>query len=107
MTSYITPPPAEIVVPLTAGCGRALTLENRDTATGERIDWPQGSAVVMVIDAAEPISIAADLQSYNAALTVSTAICNQLRTGTRFRIIHDTGSLERALMVGRFVRHDG
>ena len=107
MIEAVVQPPAETRIPITAGCGRAFTIEYRDTATAQRVNWPDGSAVLMHIDAAEPITVAAQLHSYNAAIALDAAVCDELRSNTRYRIVLDTGGLEIPLMVGRFVRFDG
>lgn len=104
MTALVAPP-TETRLPVTRGCGRALTVEYRDPATGQRATWPAGSTVSLHAEGVDPLP--ADMVAYNATITLPAQVCDQLKTNTRFRVILSFGALQLPLLVGRIVRFDG
>lgn len=108
MTDYITPPPQTATIPVTRGCDRSFTLQRTDTA-GDPQDFNAGTTVYLWvdIDKAEPTKVEAVVSGSTAAFTIPDTVCDQVKTGTRWRAVLDQGDLEIPLLVGRFERHDG
>lgn len=107
MPDYLLSPPTEATVPITAGCARAFTIENRDTNTGQRIDYPPDAGVTITIDTPTPTILNAVVQAYNAAITIPAAVCDTIRTNTAYRVTLNLGALQTPLLAGRFIRYDG
>lgn len=108
MTDYIGQPPAEKLIPVTRGCDRSFTIQRTD-AQGQPLNFDAGNTVYLWIDInkAAPTKVDAVISGANAAITISDTICDQVKTGTRWRAVLDQGALEIPLLVGRFERHDG
>ena len=108
MTDYIGAPPQEKLIPVTRGCDRAFTVQ-RTNAQGQAQNFDAGTTVYMWIDInkAAPTKVNAVVSGATAAFTISDTICDQVKTGTRWRAVLDLGDLEIPLLVGKFERHDG
>ena len=108
MTDYIGTPPAERVIPVTRGCDRSFTLQRLDD-TGNPTAFGAGTAVYLWIDIDRiaPTRVDAVMNGSTAAVTISDAICDQVKTGTRWRAVFHQGTIETPLLVGKFERHDG
>ena len=108
MTSYVCAPPAERLIPVTRGCDRSFTIQ-RQNVSGAAVSFDSGSSVYMWIDIdrANPSRVDAVVSGSNAAFVLDYAVCDLVRTGTRWRIVLKIGSSELPLLVGRFERHDG
>lgn len=108
MTDYIGAPPAEKLIPVTRGCDRSFTIQ-RTNAQGQPINFDAGNTVYLWIDIdrTNPTKVDAVVSGSNAAITISDTVCDQVKTGTRWRAVLDQGSLEIPLLVGRFERYDG
>lgn len=108
MTSYVCAPPAERLIPVTRGCDRSFTIQRLNSG-GTAVAFDAGSSVYMWIDIdrAVPTRVDAVVSGSNAAFVLDYAVCDLVRTGTRWRIVFKVGSSELPLLVGRFERHDG
>lgn len=108
MTEYIGSPPQEKLIPVTRGCDRSFTIQ-RTNAQGQAQNFDNGTQVYLWIDInkAAPTKVNGVVSGSSAAITISDAICDQVKTGTRWRAVLDVGDLEIPLLVGRFERHDG
>ena len=107
MTDYLAPPPIEKVIPVTKGCDRSFTLQRVNTS-GTPVNFGNVTVYLKIdIDKANPTTVNAVVSGSTAAFTIPDAVCDQVKTGTRWRAVLDQGSLEIPLLVGRFERHDG
>lgn len=108
MTDYVTAPPLERVLPVTKGCDRVFTVQRVDT-DGDPINFDAGTTVYIWIDIdkANPTKVDAVVSGPNALVSLESTVCDQVRTGTRWRVVVDYGALELPLLVGRFERRDG
>lgn len=104
--NYVAKPPKSWVIPVTRGCDRAFTLRRRDPA-GELADWNASVYMEIDIDKADPTSVEAVVEGSLASFLIDSAVCDQVRNATRWRIVMSEGELETALAVGNFERHDG
>lgn len=106
--TYVCAPPAERVIPVTRGCDRSFTIQRLNSG-GSAVSFDAGSSVYMWIDIdrAAPTRVDAVVSGSNAAFVLDYAVCDLVRTGTRWRIVLKVGSSELALLVGRFERYDG
>lgn len=107
MAEHVIAPPAARVLPVTAGCDRAFTVQH--APAGQLTDFPAGATVRIAIDIDRdnPTIIDATVERCNAAIRIPANICDQVRTGTRYRVLLDLGSVELPLVVGTFQRFDG
>jgi hypothetical protein len=73
------------------------------------LNFDAGNTVYLWIDInkATPTKVNGVVSGSTASITISDAICDQVKTGTRWRAVLDQGELEIPLLVGRFERHDG
>ena len=108
MAEYVAAPPIERLLPVTKGCDRAFTVQRVDT-DGDPVNYQAGTTVYMWIDIDRdnPTKVDAVVNGPNALLTIESTVADQVRTGTRWRVVVDYGSLELPLIVGRFERRDG
>ena len=108
MSDYICAPPAERVIPVTRGCDRSFTIQRLNSG-GTAVSFDAGSSVYMWIDVnrVTPTRVDAVVSGSNAAFTLDYAVCDLVKTGTRWRIVLDLGAAEIALLVGKFERYDG
>jgi hypothetical protein len=108
VTDYIGAPPAENLIPVTRGCDRAFTIQ-RTNSSGTPVNFDSGTQVYLWvdIDRTNPTKVNGVVSGSTAAITISDAVCDQVKTGTRWRAVLDVGDLEIPLLVGRFERHDG
>jgi len=54
-----------------------------------------------------PTQVNAVVSGSTAAFNLDYAVCDLVKTGTRWRIVLDLGAAEIALLVGKFERYDG
>jgi len=108
MTDYICAPPLERVIPVTRGCDRSFTIQRLNSA-GTAVNFDAGSSVYMWVDVdrAAPTKVDAVVSGSNAAFTLDYALCDVVKTNTRWRIVLKVGTSEFPLLVGKFERHDG
>lgn len=107
MTDYLAPPPLEKVIPVTKGCDRSFTLQ-RVNSSGTPVNFGSVTCYLKIdIDKTAPTTVNAVVSGSTAAFTIPDNVCDQVRTGTRWRAILDQGELETPLLVGTFERHDG
>jgi len=108
VSDYICAPPAERVIPVTRGCDRAFTIQRLNTG-GTAVNFDAGSSVYMWIDVdrVTPTRVDAVVSGSTAAFNLDYAVCDLVKTGTRWRIVLDLGAAEIALLVGKFERYDG
>lgn len=106
--TYISPPPSTATIPVTKGCDRSFTLQRVDS-NGAPQNFGAGVTVYLKIDIdkAAPTTVNATVSGSTAAFTIPDSVCDQVKTGTRWRAVLDQGTLETPLLVGRFERHDG
>lgn len=106
--TYVVDPPTEMTIPVTKNCDRAFTLQRVDT-DNDPVNFGAGVTVYMYvdIDPADPEKVDAVIDGSQAAFTLESELCDQIKHRTRWRIVLDQGSLETPLLVGRFVRRDG
>jgi hypothetical protein len=106
--SYICPPPLVKLIPVTLGCDRSFTVQ-RVNSSGTPVNFDAGTTSYIFIDISRenPTRVNAVISGSTAAFTISSTVCDLVKTGTRWRIVLDFGELESPLLVGRFERHDG
>ena len=106
--SYICPPPLEKLIPVTLGCDRSFTVQ-RVNSSGTPVDFDAETTSYIFIDISRdaPTRIDAVISGSTAAFTIDSVVCDEIKNGTRWRIVLDMGELEVPLLVGRFERHDG
>lgn len=107
MTDYLTPPPAEAVIPATRGCDRRFSVQRVQAGSPTPFDAGTQVYIWIDIDKTAPTRVDAVVAGSVAAFTLPSTVLDLVRTGTRWRIVHDVGDAETALLVGRFERHDG
>lgn len=107
-SKYVCAPPVEKVIPVTLGCDRIFSVR-RTNAQGAPLNYAAGTSVYMWIDIdkANPTRVDAVITNETALFTLEVAVCDQVRTGTRWRVVLDLGETELPLLVGKFERHDG
>lgn len=105
---YIGAPPLERIIPVTRGCDRSFTIQRLD-GDGDPTNFAAGTEVYLWVDIDKhnPTRVDAVVSGATAAFTIDAEICDQTRTGTRWRAVLDEGDLEVPLLVGKFERHDG
>jgi hypothetical protein len=107
VTDYLSPPPLEKVIPVTRGCDRSFTLQRVNTSNTP-VNFGNVTVYLKIdIDKAAPTTVNAVVSGSTAAFTIPDSVCDQVKTGTRWRAILDQGDLETPLLVGTFERHDG
>lgn len=108
MTDYIGAPPAVKVIPVTRGCDTSFTIQRVD-ANADPVNFAAGTQVYVWvdIDKTAPTKVNAVVSGATASITISDAVCDQVKTGTRWRAVLDVDALETPLLVGKFERHDG
>lgn len=105
---YITPPPEAKLISVTRGCDTSFTVRRVD-GNETPVNFAPGTAVAVFIDIdkAAPTRVDAMVSGADAAITIPDSVCDQVKTGTRWRAVLDIGDSETPLLVGRFERHDG
>lgn len=108
MSNYIGAPPVTKKIPVTRGCDFSFTIQRVDT-DGQPLNFAVGTTVYLWIDIdrANPTRVDAVVSGSTAAVTISDAVCDQVKNSTRWRAVIDQGDLEVPLLVGRFERNDG
>ena len=108
MADSLAAPPAERLIPVTRGCDRSFTLQRVDP-DGLPVPFADGTSIYVQIDIdkSAPTRVDAVMSGATAAIIIPDSVCDQVRTGTRWRAILDQGDLDTALLVGKFERHDG
>lgn len=105
--TYISPPPSSATIPVTKGCDRSFSLQRVDS-NGDPQSFGNVTVYLKIdIDKASPTTVNAVVSGSTAAFTIPDAVCDQVKTGTRWRAVLDQGDLETPLLVGRFERYDG
>lgn len=106
MTNYIGAPPATKKIPVTKGCDFSFTIQ-RTNSQGQPLNFDAGTTVYVWVDLDPPVKVNAVVSGSTAAVTISDALCDQVKNSTRWRAVVDKGDLEFPLLVGRFERNDG
>lgn len=106
MTNYIGAPPAAKKIPVTKGCDFSFTIQRVDV-DGDPTNFDVGTTVYVWVDLDPPVKVNAVVSGSTAAVTISDAVCDQVKNSTRWRAVIDKGDLEVPLLVGRFERNDG
>lgn len=106
MTDYIGAPPIVKKIPVTKGCDFSFTIQRID-AEGNPANFEVGTAVYLWVDLDPAVKVDAVVTGSTAAVTISDAVCDQVKNSTRWRAVIDKGDLEVPLLVGRFERNDG
>jgi len=105
--SYVVSPPVEKVIPVTKGCDRAFSVRRVDD-NGSPVNFAGGTTVYMWVEAGStPTKVDATISGSNASFVLDSALCDQIRNGSKWRAVLDLGDLELPLLVGRFERRDG
>lgn len=109
MTDYVGgDPPDERKIAVSKGFDKQFSVRRRDI-NGNPVNWVADVFIDVDIDKENPTRIHATVTNDLAAFRIESAVCDVLRS-TRWRIgMSQAGSptLETALIVGRFERHDG
>lgn len=106
MTDYIGAPPIVKKIPVTKGCDFSFTIQRID-AEGNPISFDVGTTVYLWVDLDPAVKVDAVVTGSTASVTISDAVCDQVKNSTRWRAVIDKGDLEVPLLVGRFERNDG
>ena len=108
MSDYIGTPPAAKKIPVTRGCDFSFTIQRVDDQ-GQPLNFSGGTTVYVWVDIDKdnPVKVNAVVSGSTAAVTISDAVCDQVKNSTRWRAVIDSGDLEIPLLVGKFERNDG
>lgn len=107
MTNYLCAPPGQRIIPVTRGADRSFTVRRTDS-TGAPLDYAAGTAVSLWVDIdRDPTEVQATVTGPSAAFTIGSAVCDLVKSSTRWRIIVARGGTEVPVLVGRFERRDG
>lgn len=106
MANYFATPPASWVIPVTKSCDRDFILKRKDV-DGQEVSWGSLVYIEIDIDKENPTVVQADVVDAEATFLIESAVCDQVRNSTKWRIIKSEDNVETALAVGTFMRYDG
>lgn len=105
--TYIGSPPAERLMPMTRGCDKLFTVQRTQSGSPTAFDAGTTVYIYLDIDRANPTKVDAVVSGSTAAFNIPSTTCDLARSGTKFRIVLDYGTVEIPLIVGKVERHDG
>lgn len=105
---YITPKPTEKLISVTRGCDCVFTIQRVNT-NGDPLNFSAGASMYLWIDIdkAAPTKVDVALADSTAEVIIVSGVCDQVRTGTRWRAVLKRGDRKTPIMVGKFERDDG
>lgn len=111
MPALFTPPPV-FGLPLSKGGDLVVDFMNKVPGSNPAAytDYPEGVAVMLMIDTDTPIQAAATISTYHAVVRVESAVADTIRPGKLWRCIYQLPgdpTTEIIAVNGRTERHDG
>jgi hypothetical protein len=107
VTDYIAAKLPNRVLPVTKGADRVFSVRRRSPEDGSPEDWDADLFFDADIDKVNPTRVEAVVVDDIATVRLESTLCDQVKTGTAWRVLMSVDGLETPLLVGTFERNDG